>query len=132
MDAIFIRESEKYLMLLEKYLNDKTNLHEVVMQARRVDLVQRIGDDGFLNSLKQRVFAFAKEEYGCLMNLDRKIKECNDRAVVEVDLDVFFAQAARVSCVREPPYGYERSPVFKPPYPTQEMMNWCSENKNSG
>lgn len=130
MDAVFDKESEVFLALLEKYLDDRTSLHDVVVQAKKVDLVLKICDEGLLSSLKQRIFVFANEEYRRLMDLDRQIRASNDRAVVDVDLDVFFAQAARISCVRGPPYGYERSRAFKPPYPTQEMLNKLFEKDN--
>lgn len=131
MDAVFDRESEKLLALLEKYLADNASLHEVVVQAKKVDLVQQICNTDLLSSLKQRIFAFANEEYRRLMDLDRQVKASNDRTVVDVDLDVFFAQAARISGVRAPPYGYERSRAFKPPYPTQEMINRHFDKNNT-
>eukprot|EP00866_Antonospora_locustae_P001633 jgi/Antlo1/1633/2036 len=128
MDVIFDRESETFLALLEKYLDDNASIHEVVVQAKKVDLVQQVCDEGILGLLKKRIFTFANEEYRRLIDIDRQIKASNDRTVVDVDPDVFFAQAARISCVREPPYGYERSRAFKPPYPTQEMINRLFED----
>lgn len=123
MDQVFANECTKYIELLEKYLEDSTSLEDVVMQAKKVDLVQEVGNKDFLAAMKQKIFSFVKSEHEKLMALDSKIRKKNDSKVVEVDMDVLLTQAERFCSVAEPPYGYERSLFFKASYPTQEMMN---------
>lgn len=123
MDKIFDDEAEKYVVLLERYLNDGVELQEVILQAKRLDLVEKVGDRAFLHSLREKVFCFGKSEYDVLMELDARVKKSEGWSTIDIDEEVFLAQARRMSAVRAPPFGYERSVLFKPPYPTQEMMN---------
>ncbi|ELA42908.1 uncharacterized protein VICG_00223 [Vittaforma corneae ATCC 50505] len=131
MQSLHDKVSKELLESLEKFLDDKIELDDLLIAQEREDLACRYESwDMMKKELKESIFQLAERLFRAVNECEREIKtleKLNESKSIECDLEEVSSHAQLLSRNRAPPVGFEHSNWYLGPYPAAHMIEMLRE-----